>query len=49
MIQGGFAEVFMCLDSKTNQEVAVKVMSREKLSKINGAREKVRPCSEYSS
>lgn len=31
----------MCLDSKTNQEVAVKVMSREKLSKINGAREKV--------
>jgi hypothetical protein len=33
--------VFQCADSKYDREVAVKVMSREKISKINGAREKV--------
>lgn len=41
LIQGGFAEVFECHDSKTDKNVAVKVLSREKISKINGAREKV--------
>lgn len=39
--KGGFAEVYQCKDSKTGNDVAVKIMSREKIAKINGAREKV--------